>query len=389
MNVRPLAALLLSAAFAPSQARLAEPLPGAANGWRADSIFDAGSGVWYAHVDQVVDAFGQPEVICCDDRGAFTVLSVYSAQWTPHSVVCDGGWLAPSRPADVDPRVDGGELYAAGRGGSVHQITRRAQPFARFTLEAREIGHAAGEEFHAIVAADLIPGGAHELLVFGITGAVHRLRARGDGDGFTMAKVAQLPGRVRDVAVVPGADGAVPVLLGASRTGHLLRMQLTEQRLEWQVAQRIDCGLGRITLGAPGVAYVTRDDGVLLRVGFERNVERCEATPIYAGGQGLRGVASGRFFADGREAVAVCGYDQRVHLLARGADGVWQVETIFTDTQRGHWLTVGELDGRNGTDELVLTGFDGGVVLLSRPPGYARDGVAVPVEERARDSVVR
>lgn len=381
-------ALLSSLALAAStplvaQAHLAEPVP-AAGGFRAARIHRAEAGVWYAYVDQVVDAFGQPEVVCADDQGSFKVLTVYSGQWSTNAVVCDGLWLAPSRPADVDPRVPGRELYAAGRAGSVHQVTLRGQPFARFTLEAREIGHAAGEEFHAIVASDLVPGGADELLVFGISGAVFQLNAAAAGDSFAMQKVAELPGRVRDVAVLPAEGGTGgPSLLGVCRSGHLLRMRLTPSGLEHETVLHEDCGLGRIAMGAaPGVCYVTRDDGVLLRLVVAANgvVER---RPIYAGGQGLRGVAAGRFFADGREAVAVYGYDRRVHLVARGVDGAFGVETIYEGAQKGHWLAVGELDGRNGTDELVATGFDGDVVLLARPPGYALDGAAVPDEERA------
>jgi hypothetical protein len=38
---------------------------------------------------------------------------------------------------------------------------------------------------------------------------------------------------------------------------------------------------------------------------------------------------------------------------------------------------VGELDGRNGTDELIATGFGADVVLLARPIGYGLAGAAV------------
>lgn len=365
-----------------AQSRLAVPLP-ASGGWRASSIHESETGVWYAHVDQVVDAFGQPEVICCDDAGNFKVLTVYSGQWTSNVVRCDGAWLAPTRPADVDPRVEGRELYAAGQNGTVHQVTMRGQPFARFTFEAREIGHAAGEEFHAVLAADLIPGGGDELLVFGITGAVYRLQPDDGADGgFEMQRVARLPGRVRDVAVLPAVAGTTPTVLGASRTGHLLAMRLSHDGMSFETVLREDCGIGRIALHTrEPIAYVTRDDGVLLRVDLAAGAAR---TAIYAGGQGLRGVAAGDFFADGREAVACYGYDRRVHMVTAPKDpgGRWQVETIFEAEQRGHWLTVGELDGRNGTDELVATGFDGQVVLLARPPGYANASVAVPEEEQ-------
>jgi hypothetical protein len=159
-------------------------------------------------------------------------------------------------------------------------------------------------------------------------------------------------------------------------------MQLRGDTLQQQVLLHEDCGLGRIAMakGGPGVFYLTRDDGVVLRaqIGPDGVVAR-EA--IFAGNQGLRGITSGRFFADGREAVAVYGYDQTVYLISR-AGGEWQVETVFTSAQRGHWLAVGELDGRNGTDELIATGFDGDIVLLARPPGYALPGVVVPAKER-------
>lgn len=368
-----------------AQTSVAEPLPCAA-GWRAERIHQADGGVWYVQVASVVEQLGQPEVICCDDKGRFVVLTVYSGQWTEHAVTGDGLWLAPSRPADVDARVAGNELYAAGRGGSVFQVTRRDLPFARFVFEANEIGHVAGEEFHAILAADLMPGGAvrDELLTFGVTGAAYQVLQGVDG-AMGMRKVAQLPGRVRDVVVLPG-EGEVATMVGASRSGHLLRMRLGADGLQHDSVHREDSGLGRVALGRePGVVYATRDDGVLVRYQLGADASLVAREVIYVGGPGLRGVAAGRFFADGREAVAVYGYDKRVHMVTRrdGDGGGWQVETIWQGAQRGHWLTVAELDGRNATDELVASGFDGMVVLLSRPPGEGLPGAAVPDEERA------
>lgn len=379
---------LLIASTSPTQSFTSQPLPTAA-GWRAALIHEATSGIWYAHVANVVDAYGQPEVICADDQGNLKVLSVYSGTWTTHQVNCEAAWLAPSLPADVDPRIEGHELYAAGRSGAVFQVTMRTQPAARFTLESREVGHVAGEEFHAVVAADLIPGGNAELLMFGITGAVYLLVPDAHGPGFDMRKVAQLPGRVRAVAVLPAVGDGPATMLGASRSGHLLQMQLNEAgALRHQTILREDCGLGRITLGRehpdrmPGPVYVTRDDGVLLRITLGDN-DALDRQIIYAGGQGLRGVAAGKFFTDDREAVAVCGYDRRVHMISKASDAAdYVVETILQDEQKGHWLTTGELDGRNSTDELIVTGFDGKVAMLSRPPGYGLQGVAVPEEAR-------
>lgn len=363
----------------------------AGDGWRAEQIHQADSGVWYLHVDKVVADYGQNEVIAADDKGRFLLLTVYSGQWTANSVVADGQWLAPTRAADVDPRVPGRELYAGGRSGTLHRVTLRPQPFARFTLESVEIGHAAGEEFHSVVAADLLPGGNDELIAFAITGAVYQLVADGSGDTFTMRKVGHVPGRVRDCVVVPGDGSAPATMYGVSRSGDLVRVRLQANGKEPHAALQCDLllhedsGLGRIALakGRPGVFYVTRDDGVVVRVELaaDGSVRR---DAILACGLGLRGIASGRFFADDRECVAAYGYDRTVHLVhRRGGGGGWQVDTIFQSAQKGHWLAVGELDGRNGTDELVASGFDGQIVLLSRPAGYGVPGMAIAAAERS------
>ncbi len=369
---------LVAPVFAQTASAPAAP-PEVLRGWRAQTIHRSDGGVWYAHVAKVVDAYAANEVIAADDEGRLLLLTNYSGVWTAHDCVPDGQWLAPSRPADVDPRVPGPELYAGGRGGSVHQVTLRAQPFAKFRVESREIGHAAGEEFHTVLAADLSPEPGEELLAFAISGKVYRLRPAGDDGGFAMTAVADVRGRVRDALVVSLPTG--PIVLGVSRRGDLLRMQLRPDGLEARAVLREDSGLGRIAASpfAPDVFYVTRDDGVLLRIRLGED-DRCDREPILATAQGLRGVAAGRFFADGREAVAVYGYGKEVQLAARVGGGPWRVETLMAARQKGHWLTVGELDGRNGTDELLATGFDGEVVVLAREPGYGLPGAAVPVE---------
>lgn len=358
----------------------AKPHPGAAQGWVAHTVHQGDAGIWYAHVAKVVPWFAQNEIVATDDKGRLLVLSVYSGNWTAHSCVPDGLWLAPTRPADVDPRQPGRELYAAGRGGSLHQITLRDQPFAKFTLESREIGHVRHEEFHAILAADLDatrPG--DELLAFAISGAVYQATAADSpGDAFALTKLTEVPGRVRDVAVLPASAGKSPQLLGVSRSGDLLAMHLAGGKLTSRSLLCEDSGLGRIALSPthPGIAYVTRDDGLLLRIELLADGQVARQ-PMLATDQGLRGVAAGRFFADGREAVACYGYGRRVQMVTRNQDGTFAVEDLLTTVQQGHWLAVGELDGRNGTDELIATGFDGAVVMLAREPGYGLPGAAV------------
>src|SRR6185436_17834808 len=110
---------------------------------------------------------------------------------------------------------------------------------------------------------------------------------------------------------------------------------------------------------AAEVLYVTRDDGLILRYEQQPGGE-WSREPIYAGPQGPRGIAAGRFYDDpNRESVAVFGYSKKLQIVSRLPGQPWRVETIFTDEDQGHWLSMGEIDGRNGTDELIASGFGG------------------------------
>jgi hypothetical protein len=98
--------------------------------------------------------------------------------------------------------------------------------------------------------------------------------------------------------------------------------------------------------------------------------------------QGAQGLVAGRFDAGASvETVAVYGYAGRVVLLSRRATG-WQVETLFRDRDKGHWLAVAELDGRNSTDEIVASGYGARIVLLARPVGYGRTEAVDPAARR-------
>ncbi|MCB9870884.1 MAG: ABC transporter substrate-binding protein [Planctomycetes bacterium] len=363
----------------------------AAEGWRAHRIYKSESGIWYARAAMVAPAYGAPDLIVTDDNGRCTVLSVYSGRWTARSVEPDHGWLAPSAPADVDPRVAGRELYVAGRHGNVHQVTVRPRAHGGWELESVEIGHVAAEEFHTIVADDLAGDGkGAELLAFAISGAVYALAPQAE-PGFTQRKVATLPGRVRQAVVVPGTP---PRLFGVARSGHLLEMRWRDGALTTRVITREPMGLGRIARWRAAdhpVLYVTRDDGVVLRFAERGGIWNREV--ISVGAQGLRGIVSGRFCADPKcEAVMVFGYGKKVQLVVRRESG-WAVEDVFESPDKGHWLAVGEFDGRNSTEEVAATGFGGEVVLLSRPPGFgldARVAVLEPEQQRgASDRPIR
>ncbi|MFN9756571.1 MAG: hypothetical protein ACK58X_09170, partial [Planctomycetota bacterium] len=69
--------------------------------------------------------------------------------------------------------------------------------------------------------------------------------------------------------------------------------------------------------------------------------------------------------------------DRTVHLVSRLPGGAFTAEALLRAPQKLHWLAVGELGGRNGTDELVATGFDGQVFVLARTAGHGLPGVAL------------
>ncbi len=381
------AALLLAGALAaqalpqPDPSQQEVPLP-CADDWQARLVFDAGVGVWTIASGQVRARQGCPEIIALDDRGRCTVLRSYSGKWTPEPTIEDGQWLAPIACGDLDRDQQGLELYTGGQGGRLWQIWPR--PTSHF--DSRVVHEWPGKEIHTLVLGDMDPGHAgSELLVFLASGEVSAVMS-GDQTkpGLELREIAQLSGRVRQAVILPALQGQAPWIATVSRTGEVTLVRLRAGTLEQRPIAREPMGLGRIvaTPVADGsvVLYLTRDDGLILRFAgrpggdFTREI-------IYAGPQGPRGIATGRFYADPRrESIAIFGYSKQVELLSRLPGEPWQRELIFTDVDKGHWLTTAEVDGRNSTDELIGSGYAGRVFLLSRPPGYglSEDQLAIP-----------
>lgn len=348
-------------------------------GWRASLVLDVGeTGVWCVRAFDVFETYATPELVGLDDAGRCHVLVGYSGKWTPLSRVHDGKWLGCAAHDDVDPRADGRELYVAGQGGNVYQL--RAYPHG--ALDARLVAHLPGREVHTLLAGDLDPRQpGRELLAFTRPGGLFRLAPTAADGAFETAFLGELPGRVREALVLP--DGRIATV---SRDGHLRLVSLTRSGLRSEVLHEESMGMGRIARrddAGPTVLYLTLDDGRVLRL--EESSNGWTSETIYAGAQGPRGLVSGRFTEDpADECVAVFGYSGRVQLLTRRADGPWSVETIFSDRDRGHWLEAAELDGRNGTDELVASGYSGRIVLIARPPGYGRSPVATDPDDGER-----
>lgn len=381
-----LASLALAACSAtpagppPDPAREEVKLPGAASGWQATLVVDNGStGIWTVEPEPVFPQYAAQQLVGLDDAGRCHVLISYSGKWT-HRVCCDDQqWLGGIAHGDVDPRIARAELYVAGARGNVYQVGT----YDSGDLDCRLIAQLPGLEVHTLIAGELDPRSAGaEVLAFTSPGHVYRLSPSGPDGSFVTEHLEQLPGRVRDALLLPAEEGRPLRIATANRAGLLQLLTIDAQGLHWETICSVPMGFGRLELRAqstgPVVLYSTLDDGRVLR--HEELADGGQT--IYAGPQGPRGVASGRFVEDPDvETVAVFGYSSDVQLLSRRGE-TWTVETLFTDRDKGHWLAAGEFDGRNGTDELVGSGYGGRIFMLAREPGYALPGVLTEADAR-------
>ena len=351
----------------------------AADGWEGRLLLDNGAvGVWTVKSFPVFSQYAVPDVVGLDDQGRCHVLISYSGKWTPLTVVHDGKWLGGLAHGDIDPRIEGAELYTGGEKGNLYQVV----PYPDGVLDCRKIAHLPGREIHTIVAGDLDPrNSGPELLVFTRPGGLYLVTPTGSDGRFEVSLLEDLKGRVRDALVLPPVADRGPSIATLSRSGRLEILRLTERGAERELVHEANMGMGRLArrkfaAGQPLVLYSTLDDGRILR--HERGLEGWHSETIYLGEQGARGLASGRFHEDDSlESLVVFGYDRKVRLLTHRAEG-WQGETLFEDRDKGHWLSVAELDGRNVTDEILASGYGGRIVMLTRPAGFGRPEPTAP-----------
>ena len=367
----------------PRKAEVSLPAQG---DWRATLVLDntPTAGVWTVGVMKIFDHYACPEIVGIDDLGRCNVLWSYSGKWTPVTTIADGKWLGGLALADVDEGVPGRELYTGSQQGNLYEVVA----YRNTLLDNRLIGMIPGREIHTVVAADVDPEHrGPEVLVFTSPGGLYKAVPRQDGrDGFELTLVEDLPGRIRDALVLADGSSGPPEIATIGRHGKLELLTWREGRPAWETIFEAPMGMGRVArrpsaAGEGLVLYSTADDGMIRRhERVARGNWRHEV--VYIGPPGPRGIAAGRFDVDPkRETVAVFGYSKTVELLTR-QDGRWSAESVFVDTDKGHWITTGEVDGRNGTDELVSSGYSGRIVLLARPPGF---GLEAPAAARRQE----
>lgn len=368
-------------------------LDGAADGWRASLVHDNQPyGVWRMEPLQIFPQYATPEVVGLDDQGSCWVMESYSGKWTPTRLIHDQQWLGAVAHADLDPVAAGKELYVGGKKGVLYQV----RSYADGGLDARRIAALPGHEIHTLIAGDVDPRHpGPELIVFTRPGAMFRLTPpkseHGGGvgaDSWQVQHLADLPGRIRDARVL--IDGRT--IVTAARYGEVSLLRFGAEGSTWQTIYQQDVGFGRLAIGSPPpddpaaevihtglmmpVIYSTSDNGRVYRHEPQLN-GKWQTTTIYSGPLGPRGLVAGQFDPDpSKETVAVFGYSGRVELLTRDGED-WRVKTLFTDRARGHWLSALEIDGRNNTNEILLSGYGARMVLLSTMPGTGVSELAV------------
>lgn len=361
------------------------PLP-ALSGWNGTLVIDNDVGVWTTLAADILPGHGCPQIVGLDDKGRCIVLFSYSGKWTPLQTVEDGEWLGAFEFVDLDPQRPGREIYTGGKRGNLFCIqpsVPRDPALKTPPFQTDVVARFPGEELHTMVGGDLLPSEpGNELLLYTLHGAAYRLKPPREPRGMLVVEpLGDVGGRVREAKILPARAGEAPWIACVLRSGEIQLQRLTQGGIERKTITKEPMGFGRLALrksavGEPVVFYATRDDGVVLR--FEGNPDRDAWTRelVYAGPQGPRGLACGRFSADpDEETIAVFGYSAKVQLLSRKRGQPWRAETIFVERDKGHWLAAAELDGRNATDELIASGYGKRVVLLSRPPGYGLSNV--------------
>lgn len=93
------------------------------NGWEAQLCLDRGPvGVLTVKAFVLLPAVGTDEVVALDDEGTLHALVPYSGRWSGPKVLSDGRWLGGLAHGDLDPSIDGPELYTGGAVGDLWQV---------------------------------------------------------------------------------------------------------------------------------------------------------------------------------------------------------------------------------------------------------------------------
>jgi hypothetical protein len=298
----------------------------AAGGFEARVLYEGDAGIWTVEACDLLAPYPGPEIMALDDEGRTKILVQYGGRTAAFPAVMDGTWLGGLAFGDADPRVEGGELNVGAQRGHLYQVV--AHPKGGF--DSVVIATFPGREVYSLVVADAFGERGGELLAGLSDGRLVHVAPPPDGSRRWLAReVHPEPGRIRQFAAFPSPRSP----------------------------------------GRDALALVSRAGRAVL---LEPAGGGFEVTVLGAANQGFARIAQGRERAHGYPTLYAIGDAGEVVRFEAVDGGEWSARTITFTPLGGRGIAAAELDDRNATDEILISGYSKRVVLLSRPAGQAK-----------------
>lgn len=273
--------------------------------------------------------------------------------------------------ADLDPRLPGNELYLGGgdggTGGEVLQAHKKGG-----TWNVRSIWKGDGFVHAFGVLPPAKNGEAPELIIPTYSGKVMGLLPS-EGDRWNERLLHQEPLEgdssrflLKDLVVgrIGGMDGRYIFVVSKAGRGVLID---ADHLGSAQVLHVEKGGIARVDMDANGTVYGACNSGNVLK--FSHDGSGWHIDTLYRDINELRGVGCGRFpTRAGGAPVAIFGYSGFVRALFPEVIG-WDSHTLFRDIEKAHSLDVADVIADNTSDEILIGGYSGRMILLSAAKG--------------------
>jgi len=331
--------------------------------WKARTLSEGGAAVLRVAVGEADPDSPGLEVVAADRAGAVFMISEPGSAPQKLQLHAQGAPVQCLLVADVDPGARGDEVYAAGfdedgKAGAAVQILRRE---GATSVKRIWVGNSPA------TSLALLPpekdARTPELALATEAGDVVVLHPVG-GDGKWFAKtVHKADGRINRMVsgrIGPG-EGRTLFLATASGKGVLLDV---DSAAGAAVIHEEKVGIDSAIVERGGTLAAACANGRLLRIALKG--KEWGWVEIFRDDAALRSVCAGDFATDsGRSVFATFGASKNV-LALEPAPGMWKSTTLSADTGEGRSIAAADLARGNGSDEIVLGGESGRVVLLVR-----------------------
>lgn len=302
------------------------------------------------------------EGVGCDENGDVVLVRFDGAEPTAVRIYRHGAKLTGLLVADLDPEVEGPEIYAsgaarAGGGGAIVQLCVQADG-ASARVVAQDDGFV-----HAM--AVLPAAGDHPAQLAAVTYAGHVLLASPGEKGWTTRirhredpELGSEGIKLKHVRAGRIGDRGERTLVVAAKSGRCLVLD-ADSRSAPEVAHTEPGGIARLSPIDDRCVWLACNDGRVLRLWQHKKVWR--TTQVHREIDELRGVTTGDF---GEASLAICGYTGFCRLLVQNGRA-WDTRTIYADARNLHWIAGGDLIRGNDADEILLASESGRLVVLA------------------------